>query len=1119
MGAYLNKYHVAIDGQGYVIAHDSRGRKYYQKKKAPVFVNKFGSGDSSYRDSTFWQYWASTNWRNGAKQLRVDDGGKFWKSSNVNVNQLEQLTLSRKLTSIGQTAAGIEVNALAAWRNSVSWWNSNYGYRQQVTVTAPALQQVPSGYPIKITIDTSVLQAASKVRSDRKDWRVIYDNGSSLVELTRDYIGTTTTFFALQAAIPAGASDSNYYVYYGYATESTDKQPATEADWNAVYAMYGTTPDADTKALWHFKEGSGSTINDDSAQTNTLTSVNQSWGTDGKLGRWLSLPRTSSSDNMTASSSADFSLGSFTIEFWINFISFSGDEMLFYRRRSGGASGDFGFQAFQRGSNLTAFTIADNTGTTHDADYTGVLNTGQWYHMAFTCDGTNMRIFIDGTQVASSTTPNVTATQGTFYLGADERATTTAANAKFQHARVSDVARSSFPYALASDPSTAYGTEVTTQPPSSSFDLYAGGSDGILYKWDGSSTFTPVFDTRRLTWFESGNDTDMKIGDVGGTETAQAQSFQLSTAAKVKGVELYLKKNAGTPTDITVRIETETSSKPSGTLADTNLTATIPAFTTTSYGWITVEFANASALLTAATKYWIVVKIASGPNDQNYAWAADGSSPTYSSGNMATSTDGGSTWTADSAKDAYFRLKGETTSLNCLCVSSIGGTQKMLIGTGSITSQVNGDARLFTFDGTTYSLEKTFATSTESQILKIGEYNASGKLYALVGPQGRVYEGTAPATWTLSKDINQPQNPGYPYALKEYNGRLNVVGGSPEFLPDRYYNGFWQQFDTTTWTDLYPFAFTVIKCLEFYDAFLFAGTYRGDIFVFDTSTLNPLFNFKDDYAYAVSILDMKQYDDKIYFLLYPQSGSGDTNSTIWVFDRHGMSSAHSTSGVNGYRCAEVVNNFLMIGTGSDGKVYKLDTSAYVSQGWLQTSYFDAGLPSIDKLYNSVTIQHDPLVAGQSIVIYYKFKESDNWTTLGTSDTVGSTSKTLSFASGTYSHKISLKIELNTTDSSVTPLVKEYVLQYTLYPSRKWLWTFRVYAKKGLVLLDRTKESRDATTIRSDIETSQNSFKLVTFVDVDGTSYNVLFSEIDQSSWVVNQSGVNEDEIAVTLLEA
>lgn len=1125
MAAFLNKYHIGIEGSGYILARNRNGQPYYQKKKAPLFVNKFGSGDASYRDASFWQFWAQTNWRNGAKQLRLDDPGKFWKSENVNVNQLDGITLSKALTSIGQTAAGTKVNCLAPWRITQTWWNNNYGYRKQIAITSPSGQILPSGYPIKITEDTAALQTAGKVLANRNDWRIVYWNGSSWVDLSRDYIGTTETWFSLQAQIAAGASDNNYYAYYGYSGETTSKQPSTDAEWNATYGA--PVKDANTQAIWHLKETLGTSFADTSGNSNTLTLTNGAIAA-GKFGKGVRL--TTNSDRLQASDSATLSpTGNITFRARVKWAALPG---------SGQGVAIFSKWDEQANQKSWLWSLANTAGqyslnlriNGNSVDETLSVNISApsvdtWYNYAVTWNASTkvLTVYINGVSQGTVTGTNTAIVDSTsaFLVGAykDGSGGFPTSNATFDGVEISNNVQTSFLDDLvSSDPTVTQSSELTsTTVNSSAFEVYSGNSDGKIYKWDGTTTWTEQFDTRRIVWFETGTDLDRLIGDQAGTERAQAQSFQYGTAVKVRGLEVNLKKNAGTPTAITVRIETNNAGVPSGTLVDSNATATIPAFTTTTYGWLSVEF-PASFSIAAATLYWIVLKIAAGANDNNYAWASKSTSG-YADGNMANSADGGSTWTAAAAEDAYFRIKGESTQVNDLLISAVGGTRKMLIATGDISSQTQGNARIYSYDGTNWALEKTFATAsfTEAQVTKLAEFNS--KLYAGVGAQARIYEGTAPGTWTLSKDLEVPLNPGYIYAFKEYNGKLYAGGGSPEFLYNKYYGGFWYVFDTTTWTSLYPFDHTVIKAFEFYDAFLFGCTYHGQIYVFDTATLNPLFNFKDDFGFQVSILAAQMFDDKIYFLLYPQDGTNDTNVGLWVFDRHGLSQCNTVSGVTGFRCATVANNLLIIGSGDSGNVYKLDPDKYATQGSAQSSYFDANLPSINKLYSAVELQFDPLVTGQSIVVYYKFKESDSWTTLGTANTVGDTSKSLSFASGIVSKKITIKVELNSSNTAVTPKVKEIVLQYAILPAVKWLWTFRVLAKKSLQLLDKTAEARTATTIRSDLETAQSAQKLVTFVDVDGTSYNALFSEIDQASWVVNQDDVNEDEIAVSLLQA
>lgn len=981
MSYYNSKYHIGLNSKGYIISQRN-GVRYYQKKRAPLFVNKSGSGDSSYRDATFWQYFVQTNWRNGAKQLKFDDPGKFWKSNDVNTTQLEELTLSKAFVSAGQLASGVGVNVLDGWRAD------------------PAT--------------TIAFDAASS-------------GGGSGASTTLSWSHTCT---GANRLLVVGILDSE-------AGQTVD---------NVTGVTYGGVAMTKTDAS--------------SLQTNVKT-----------VSMWYLLSPAAGSNTITVTKSTSVN-GMYGIA-----SSYTGVLALDAHATTGNSSGGTTF-------NESLTTTADNcwviwmVGHSVEDPTAGADTTrrqaGSFAHALFDSNGV--------VTPAGSKTLNAAAAAGNW----------AACIASF---------------------SPVLGSASTSSV------VYGGTSDGKIYTWDNTTTWTEVFDTRRLTWFETGTDADKIVGDTGGTETAQSQGFQIAAATKCKAVQVYIKKNAGTPGDITVRIETDSTAKPSGTLVDAAATTTISAFTTATYGWVTATFTT-SFSLAATTTYHVVLKTAAASNDNNYAWAADTSSPGYSGGAMSASTDGGSTWSAVSGSDAYFRILGNATSVNCSLVTKVGGTKKIYFGSGDPAGIVNGDARLYSYDGTTWALTKTFVTATESNILSLIEYTGDNTVKMAVGPQARVYKTSDFSTFTLDKDIDVPQNPGYPYALKEYNSSLYVGGGSPELVPDQYYNGFLFYYDTTTWRSLYPFDFTVIKSMEFYDAFLFIGTYHGHLYVFDTSSLNPLFNWRDQYNYQVEVRAMKYFDDKLYIALNPQSGTGETNVGIWVFDRRGLTLAHTISGVTGYRCFGVINGSLLVGTGDNGYVYKLSTTTYATTGEYQSSYFDANLPSIAKLWNAITIRHDPLVSGQSLNIYYKFKEADSWTqlTTGVDNSVGSTEQTLTFATGTNSKKISLRAVLNGGGSN-TPKLTEVVVQYSLYPDLKWQWNLRLKAKSNLSLADGTQETRSATTIRTDLEALMNSKTLYTFVDVDGTSHNVMVNNIDQPSWVVNPDDVNEDEIALTLLEA
>lgn len=139
-----------------------------------------------------------------------------------------------------------------------------------------------------------------------------------------------------------------------------------------------------------------------------------------------------------------------------------------------------------------------------------------------------------------------------------------------------------------------------------------------------------------------------------------AQSFQIGSTSTCDYVTLYLRK-FGTPTGtMTLRIETNSGSAPSGTLADANATITVAeSGLTTSYSNVTFNFTDFS--LTGSTTYWLVLSTDRTASATNYVtWGADGTSPGYASGNL--STYASAAYTADTGRDAVFSVEGPTTS-------------------------------------------------------------------------------------------------------------------------------------------------------------------------------------------------------------------------------------------------------------------------------------------------------------------------------------------------------------------------------------------------------------------------------------------------------------------------
>lgn len=155
----------------------------------------------------------------------------------------------------------------------------------------------------------------------------------------------------------------------------------------------------------------------------------------------------------------------------------------------------------------------------------------------------------------------------------------------------------------------------------------------------------------------SGN---MFVGEVEMMEAATfgdndklAQTFTLVSETDIASIGLWLKK-VGSPTGTaTVRIETVSGSNPTGTLVDANATGTFSESTLgTSYDEVLVSLADTVTL--AAGTYAIVLSTDRSASETNYIeWGADGSTPSYSGGDMR--SEASSSWSAES-KDAVFSV-------------------------------------------------------------------------------------------------------------------------------------------------------------------------------------------------------------------------------------------------------------------------------------------------------------------------------------------------------------------------------------------------------------------------------------------------------------------------------
>lgn len=235
-------------------------------------------------------------------------------------------------------------------------------------------------------------------------------------------------------------------------------------------------------------------FNGTDAATSTLDPYGRTWtfygnaqlDTAQKKYGTASLLLDGSGDYLEAATDADFNIGSgdFTIEAWVRVPSLPGAVHPIFAVGPGGADGGYYF-GVNNGGGLYWDAVYGGSATSLTG---GAMSANTWYHVAVTRQGTTVRLWLAGAQVASATYATFSATSYTARIGRGRGASTGYLNGWVDDFRITKgVAR----YTAAFTPST-----IELLPDSTWSLLHFDGSNA-------STTFTDSAMTR--TWTSNGN--------------------------------------------------------------------------------------------------------------------------------------------------------------------------------------------------------------------------------------------------------------------------------------------------------------------------------------------------------------------------------------------------------------------------------------------------------------------------------------------------------------------------------------------------------------------------------------------------------------------------------------
>ncbi len=149
-------------------------------------------------------------------------------------------------------------------------WDHHAGLEVRNNATA----SLPSGYTVRLVLNTADLISQGQMQDNCTDLRITYDNGVVESELDRLVEGcntvSTTVLFQTQAEISLGGTDTAYQLYYG-----NPLAPAPPADPGNVYAFYDDFEDGDASE-WSVK-GTWSVVDDGGNHIYRYTGGGPSW--------------------------------------------------------------------------------------------------------------------------------------------------------------------------------------------------------------------------------------------------------------------------------------------------------------------------------------------------------------------------------------------------------------------------------------------------------------------------------------------------------------------------------------------------------------------------------------------------------------------------------------------------------------------------------------------------------------------------------------------------------------------------------------------------------------------------------------------------------------------------
>jgi Tfp pilus assembly protein PilX len=292
------------------------------------------------------------------------------------------------LTAKAFDAAGNQGTAEVTVKvRNVPWWDAAWGYRKKVTIDYTKVAANLTDFPVLISLPTDTGLAAH-ARTDGNDIAFTAADGTTKLSHEIEAFTKATGRLVAWVKVPSLSSTQStvLYLYYGNAAAS-NQQNAT-AVWDANY-----------QAVWHLKEnpaGTAPQMKDSTSNARhgtTVGSMPSGAQIAGQINGALDFDNTD--DRVDTSNFLSSGVTQLTAEAWVYKKDTTGDDRVVAKTDTTSLTATYIFSLAVAGSTITArLATAGGSATSHNGTQAVAVNT--WTHLAFTWDGSNIRIYRNG---------------------------------------------------------------------------------------------------------------------------------------------------------------------------------------------------------------------------------------------------------------------------------------------------------------------------------------------------------------------------------------------------------------------------------------------------------------------------------------------------------------------------------------------------------------------------------------------------------------------------------------------------------------------------------------------------------------------------------------------------